>query len=299
MAQSDERLVLQPWEEREIFGGGGSVMVFNENHMDGNSGGMHLTQVESSSRVRFTTKYPVSPALGYDYTLLSMSGRHEPVPAQLTDVSLGFGSPFMETNGWFFMAGAGFGYAGDTAFGDGKSWYGMGWLATGRELDKTSQILILVDYNGNRRWFPDVPIPGIIFHKTVNDRFEFTLGPIMEAIWKPTDKLTLDVRYDVPDSVDALVKYDLNRAWNFYAHFENRRYAFHDEELPADRRLFFLQDRVEGGIHFSPKKWCTLTAAIGYAFDQEFRTGWDERTLHHVADISDAGYLRFGIELNF
>jgi len=292
-------MVLIPWEEKQIIQGSGSVMLFDAATMQTDQGTMHLTQAESSGRWRFDTKHPVGPTIGYEYLLLSMSGNHAPIPGTLVNLSAGAGTPFMQTNGWFFMAGGGAGYAGDEPFGNGEAWYGRGWLVSGRELDATSQLIFLVDYNGNRAIWPDVPIPSGIYHKKVNDQFEFTLGPVMEAIWKPVDRLTVDVRYEVPETVDLLARYELNRNWSVYASLVSREYPFHTIDLPDNKRLFLRQNRAEAGVHFAPTKWGKLIVAGGYAFGQEWRTGWDVQDLQHVSNMSDEMYLRVGIELSF
>jgi len=298
-AQSDQSMLLTPWEDNRIVEARGSAMIFDRGHMENNSGGMHLTQVESSGRWRFDTKHPIGPTVGYDYLLLSMSDQHQPFPAQLTDTSFSAGTPFLYTHGWFFMAGGGAGYAGDEAFGNGDAWYGRGFFLTGRELSTTSQILFTIDYNGNRTIFPDIPMPAGIYHKSISDNLDLILGPVMGVIWSPTDRLTLDLRYEIPDVVDLLAKYKLNHHWSLYATFQDRRSAFHADQLPSDRRLFFHQRRAEAGLHFTPWKFAELTLAAGYAFDQEFERGWDLRDLDHIADLSDEPYLRLGLALSY
>lgn len=298
-AQTDESLVIKPWPEGRIFEGRASAMLFDQANVDSDPGGMSLVQVESSSRVRLSTKYPVGPSIGYDYLLLSMSGDHQPIPDQLTDISIGVGTPFTKLGDWFLMAGEGVGYAGDNAFGNDEAWYGKAWIGAGRELSKTSQILVLVDYDGNRNIYPDLPMPGVVYHKTLNDKLDITLGPIMGATWKPIDRVTIDVAYIIPSRLNVLAKYEPNDQWTIFAQYVDKRYAFHVDELPDHRRLFFEQKRVEAGVTFAPVKWASLTLAGGYAFDQNFDSGWDIRDLDTVADVGDAAYVRFGLEVRY
>jgi len=55
-------------------------------------------------------------------------------------------------------------------------------------------------------------------------------------------------------------------------------------------------------LRFAPrvgKDTFAVTAAAGYAWGQEFSTGFDSRKSDEVADVSDEPYVRFGVEVKF
>ena len=61
----------------------------------------------------------------------------------------------------------------------------------------------------------------------------------------------------------------------------------------------FQQRRAEVGLRWEPRKDFLFSVAGGYAFGQEFSTGFDARDTDLVADVSDEPYLRFGVDIRF
>ena len=57
-----------------------------------------------------------------------------------------------------FTAGGGF--AGDNAFTDGSAFYGLANVTAIHSLGDDRGYMLILDYNGNRSIFPDIPRPG-------------------------------------------------------------------------------------------------------------------------------------------
>ncbi|MDB5325417.1 MAG: hypothetical protein JWM57_986, partial [Phycisphaerales bacterium] len=58
-------------------------------------------------------------------------------------------------------------------------------------------------------------------------------------------------------------------------------------------------ERFELGVDWTLQDDFKLNAAVGYATGRSFSTGFDDRSLHHSADLQDQMYLRLGVELSF
>jgi hypothetical protein len=63
--------------------------------------------------------------------------------------------------------------------------------------------------------------------------------------------------------------------------------------------VFFEQKRAELGLRWSPVDHVSVVLAGGFAFSQQFRTGWDLRSTERLSEPDDTGYARFAFEMRF
>ena len=167
------------------------------------------------------------------------------------------------------------------------------------ELDPDAGWQVLINYNGNRTLWPDVPLPGVAYYDRIDD-LSYTLGvPYSSATWQPLDGLTLHVNYAVPLSFNGRIGYEVIEGVELYGKLETRFNAFQLDGSPEHTRIFFRQRRAELGVDWTPCDFARFKLAGGYAFDQEFRTGFDARDLDHLVTVSDEPYVRFAIDLDF
>jgi hypothetical protein len=298
--QTDESLLLKPWEEKQVFDGSGDVRIFGTGGVEHSTESTGMIEAKSAGRYRFTTKYPIGPTVGYDYTTLSLDGKHLPVPNDLTDVSAGFASPVGLIGGsWFLGFSAAVGYAGDEPFGNGRAWYGKGSLMSGTQLSKDSALILYLDYNGNRTIFPDVPLPGFAYSKTVSPQLEYVLGTVAYVKWKPVEGLTINAMYEPPVTVSAGIEYEFVKNWKVFLTYDSQELAFHAEGLPENRRLFYGDEQAELGVRWQVNQWASFSVAGGFAFTREFSSGFDDRDLDRIARLSDVPYLRVGFGVEF
>ena len=76
--------------------------------------------------------------------------------------------------------------------------------------------------------------------------------------------------------------------------------TFFVDGLPENYdRLFFQQRRAEVGVRWEPRKDFNFSLAVGYAFGQEFSTGFDFRQTDEFTDVSDEPYVRVGFDIRF
>jgi hypothetical protein len=161
-------------------------------------------------------------------------------------------------------------------------------------------LAFLIDYDGNRTLYRDVPLPGVVYTYRFDPTLRLTLGlPVTGILWTPTDKLTVEANYTLTDRFDATVTYDIVKQFSVFGRLDTRREAFWIDGADGDDRLIFQQRRIEAGVKFNPIEQLSIVAAGGYAFGQEFSFGWSERSSDHVADISDELFFRVGLELQF
>ena len=218
----------------------------------------------------------------------------------MIDASFAGGTFLSKNNGWVTGVTLGVGYAGDSAFARGTGWYGKADFVLAKEFNENDAIGMGIDYDGNRTFLPDVPLPGVGFSHRFDPKLKMVFGvPVTSVDWKPIEHLEIKLDYTIIEDLDADIGYEFIPHWQVYGGFQTRREAFHVAELSEHRRLLFQQRRAEVGVRFEPGKLFTLTAALGYGFDGEFRSGWDIRDTRRVLRFSDEPYLRAGLEFRF
>ncbi|QDU72666.1 hypothetical protein [Mucisphaera calidilacus] len=206
--------------------------------------------------------------------------------------------------------GLGIGYAGELRDSDGdwsfdggdQGIYGSAGIGLTQKIDEFSSITYLIDWDGNRSIFPDIPLPGIAYTKRLQTEtpFMFTVGfPFATVRWTPVDKLNLDATFFYPESFRARIGYRVIEPLEFYGELLARNKAYAIGSLPKDRRLFFRQDLLEAGLKWRFLRGLELTVAGGWAFGQQFTTGYDVRDDTTVRKLSDAPYARLGFGMKF
>jgi hypothetical protein len=194
----------------------------------------------------------------------------------------------------------GLGYAGDGPFGDPQAFYGKATLVVGKKLDDRRDLGLVLDYDGNRSIMPDIPLPGFVYRHRIDKRLLLAAGvPITSVEWKPVDSVTLELIYALIDRFDVRATYDITRRVAIYGSFDQLREAFEMDELSRHDRLLYEQRRVEAGVRIRPMESTSLLVALGYAFSQEFGTGFDFSDTDPLAKPSDEPYLRLALETRF
>ena len=301
-AQSNAALLVKPWDADQTLEDHTDAYLFSGGHTNDHESGhdFRLFSVESQGRVRLLPGNVASPRFGYDFTLLDSHTSMRGFPSQLIDASFAGGTFLSQYNGWVTGITLGVGYAGDTPFARGTAWYPRADFVLAKKFSETDAIGIGLDYDGNRTYLPDVPLPGVGYSHQFDPKLQLVFGaPLSSLDWKPIQHLEIKLDYLLFSDLDADVGYEFIPHWTVYGGYQTRRNAFHVAELPDHRRLLFLQRRVEVGVRFQPGKHLAFTLAGGYGFDGEFRSGWDLQRTHRVLRFSDEPYVRAGLELKF
>ena len=300
-AQTGPTLLLKPFPKEQAIDGRADALVLDRGHTKATDDVFDLSMFESQGRWRVIPGNLISPRIGWDFTFIDIDTTFAGVPDQLTDQSLGIAMPVAKFGDWIVGASLGLGYAGDTPFSDGDAWYPKGTLSVFRLFNDTDALVFALDYDRNRTFAPDVPLPGIAYTRRVARDFYFVFGlPVTSLEWRPDDRLRVELVYTIVDTFDASVGYRVVNGLTLFGNLEARREAFFLDGLPANHdRLFFEQRRAELGVRWEPKKGVTFNVAGGYAFGQEFSTGFDGRNTDLVTDVSDEPYFRIGLDLRF
>lgn len=300
-ASSGAGLMLSPWQAEQQVELDADFFLQGKGDVRRSGGeSIRLNTFESTGRLRLDPTDRRSPAVGYDFYQLELSHDVGGLPERLSDQSVAVGFGLTEWEGWEIGATAGFGFAGDRPYSDSDAWYAKANLIASRQLDDRSSLQLLLNYDGNRTIFPDVPLPGIAYNHELSDTFRYTAGiPYSAITWQPAQRFTLDLAYTIPYTVNATGTYDLTDSLDLFAGFYNRFRAFHQHGDVSNRRVFFRQRRIEGGVRYGRGVNWELVAAAGFAFDQELRRGWDTRDLSNPTKFSSEPYLRLGFDVSF
>lgn len=241
------------------------------------------------------------PRGGFEFTMLDLDTDDSALPGQFTDMSIGAGMGIGKGSKWVAGISVALGFASANAFGDGNGWYGKADLAVGYTFNDKESLGFILDYDGNRTFLPDVPLPGFVYKRTLNDQTKISVGfPFTDLEYKPDDNWTIALRYVIPDGGEASVEYKITEPVRVYALLSSQNEAFHWDELAdADDRVLFFQRRVELGVRGTYNDQFSFFLAGGYAFSQQFEVGWDSRDTDEIAELSDEPYARVGFELNF
>ena len=299
-AQTGPELLLRPWPDDKSVQVEAEAMFLGSATTDNAAADIHLRRYDVLGRYRSDISDAPLFSFGLDTTYLDVATSDPALPDSLVDQSVAAGIALGEMDGWAFNVIVGFGYAGDNAYHDDDALYAMADVVARRQIDENSSWHALLDYNGNRTFLPDLPLPAFGYHHRSGEALSYTLGVPHSGIhWRPADRLSLSVNYGIPVTFNATVAYDVTSAVTAFTRFDNRLDAFTLNGARDHRRLFFQQRRIEAGVRVTPHDMVDMTVAGGYAFDQEFENGFDSRDLNGVADVSDEPFVRAAMKFRF
>ena len=299
-AQTDPALVLRPWPDGKSVQVDAEAMFLGSATTDNAAANIHLRRYDVGGRFRSDQSDASLFSFGVDLTSIDVSTTDPALPDNLVDQSVAAGIALGETGGWAFNVIVGFGYAGDNPYSDGDALYAIADVIARCRIDERSSWHMLLDYNGNRTFLPDVPLPGFGYHHRSSEAFSYTLGlPHSGIDWRPADRVSLSVGYSVPVTFRASAVYEVTDGISVFGRFDNRLDAFTLDNSRDHRRLIFQQRLIEAGVRVRPHDMVDMTLAVGYAFDQEFESGFDSRDRHGVADVSDEPFVRAALNLRF
>lgn len=298
-------MLANPWADERSVEFGADWWGQSEGDVDQNGMDVRLSRYQTAGRWRLDPGDQLSPTAALSAHRLDIHSSDPMLPKRLVDVSLAGSATLAVDQDASLQVILGGGYAGDNAFGDGSAYYALADLIVTRSLGEDRGYKLILDYNGNRTIFPDVPLPGFIYYDRLNEQTTYTLGfPTSSITWKPDDRTTVRATYFLPTTVNASVAYELADRWSAYGSFESSLNAYRIDSDPDNRRLMFAQRRIEGGIVWTGRQGDSfpgveVRVACGYAFDQEFTRGFDVRDTDTVRDISDEPYIRVGVTMGF
>ncbi len=299
-AQTGPELMMIPLGEGQQADVQVQAAFQGKGDIDGTSTGIQLQTYDAAGRWRVSDD-DLQLTFGAAIKAVNINSTSTLLPNALVDQSVALGARVGEFQGWTVDVVAGLGYNGDSPYADGNAWYGKADLIFTTELDEKSILQLLVDYNGNRTFFPDLPLPAFAYTHQYSDQLTYTLGfPTNSITWTPDDRWTWQLDYAVPFTADVRVGYEVNETVELFGKFANRLDAYRLNNNDSDRRrVLFTQRLLEAGIVWTPAGQVQLAVAGGYAFSQEFDRGFDVRETRSILDASDEPYVSVQLNVSF
>lgn len=230
--------------------------------------------------------------------LLPDTGR--PFPDQLWSVNFGLLHMRKLENGWSAGGMFGFGSSSDRPF------------HSVREMNLSVLAFLNVPaFGGRDSWRFSVfytpvgplnfPIPGVAYLWKPNERLSVSLGLPFSVDWRPTDDWTVTASYIPLTNVSARITRRLTGEWRAYAGYEwlNESYFLTDRAVAADR-FIGLEQRLIGGLTYTPGERLTLDLNAGYAFSRSYGEGENLfGPLRDRVDILGGAFLGGALRLRF
>ena len=300
-AQSGVDLMVRPFPKDSLVEARGEAFALDDPHFKQTGEDMSLNIFDAEARYRIKPGERVDPRVGFDFTQINTSGADQ-VPKHMTDTAIAFGMGVLDQSGWIGGASIGIGYSSANAFNDANALYAKFDLALGKTIDENQEFGLVIDFDGNRSEYRDIPLPGFVYRLRLPDRKLYVVAgfPYSSVEWRPDDKWTLEARWSYPDDVGLFINYKVAKELGVFGSLRRRVETFNWNELSdSTDRLFFEQRRGEVGVSWEPVERLRGELAIGYAFAQEFSTGYNFSNTDLIGDVSDAPYLRLGVQWQY
>jgi hypothetical protein len=300
LAQTDPELLVKPWQPGQFFDTSTEGVIESSGPTQEDHQQVGLSSVHAQGRLWVLPDQRASPRLGYDLLYFDIRGGDAALPRHLVNGTVGFAQPVAEINKYFVVVTGAVGYAGESPFSDPHAQYFTGNLIVGREFSKDRAIVVALNYDGNRTFLPDVPIPALEYTDRYNPQLTYVIGAPLDTItYEPVSGLQVVGGLELLQTFIGRVGYEFDKHFAVVASYTDRLTAFHLSNLPADRRLFLQEHRAEVGFRWNPTNLIRVTAGGGWAFGQEFATGFDDRGQNPIRHLRDAPFAELNVEIGF
>lgn len=300
-AQTGPSLLIKPWGDKPQWASTYDEPVFiNDGHTKGDDAKIGILYYDSYGRVKLDHDNS-DPGfwLGYRMLAIGIDGDQPNLPGDLNDLSIAAAFKLGEgADGWRVSLLVGAGTANDGHWSNGDAVYGIADINASQRIDEDTYLHIGVHYSGNRTFLPDVPLPYITYTHRDSESFSYAVGvPTSSVRWKPWDRVTIDANYTVPSNLFANISYALTTELSIFGEYSRTLDGFFQNK--QSDRLFYDLTRVSTGVRWIKEPLIDVRAGIGYAFNQEFATGFDVRRTSTIARPSDEMLFFFTVQGSF
>jgi hypothetical protein len=161
--------------------------------------------------------------------------------------------------------------------------------------------IFTLNYSNYSEYFAGLPVPGIDFLYSPNDKFTLVFGfPFTSLEWKPFEKLTVQVNYVPVRTVIAKVTYEIFQPLRVWAGFDwDDDWYLRANRNDSGDRLFYYEKRITGGIRFDLRH-VGFEVSGGYAFDRFYfeANDYHDRNENRI-DIHSGPFVIGKINLRF
>jgi hypothetical protein len=229
--------------------------------------------------------------LGYRAMTIAIEGDFSQITGDLNDVAL-VGAFALNERGhadsWRIDFAAGAGTANDGHWSNTDAIYGIGAINASQQLDQDSFLHVGISYQGNRVLFPDVPLPYISYIQKVDESLSYELGVLRNAVlWDVTDGLRIEASYLTATTLAATITADVSNQWSVFFEYKDTIDGFYQNDR-GNGRVFYERSQVAAGVQFDLGTSTTVRLGGGWAFHQDFATGFDIRGTDSILRPDDA-----------
>ena len=299
LAQTGPDLIVKPWNDGQMFDTStDAVLESSGPEREAPHDDVQLNSYHAFGRYRVLPDKDWSPVIGYDVSYFDVNSHDKGLPNHLWDTEVGFAQPVATINKYFVVLTGTVGYAGDTPYSDPHAVYYAGNVIVGRKFSQDKAILIALNYNGNRTFLPDCPIPGIAYADRYNEHLTYVIGiPYDSIIYEPTHGVQFNLGYEYLSTFAFHAGWEFMKHYSLFTSYTDRLSAFHLSERSDDHRLFLQEHRAEGGFRWNPTELIKLSVGGGWAFGQEFARGFDTRGLNPIRHLRDGPFVEGLLEI--
>jgi hypothetical protein len=300
--QTSPSLLIEPWKDEPHWADTYDEPMFNPSgHSKGDDRDIDLVYYDSFGRVKLD-RDDQKPGfwLGYRALTIGVGGDQPLLPGDLVDVSVAAAFQVTEHDQpWRWSLAVGAGTANDGHWSNSDALYGVATLNASHQIDERSALHIGLNYDGNRTFLPDWPLPYFVFEQRASEDFSYRLGlPSSGVAWKPWEYLTVSAGYSVPINLSVRISLDVAYDMSLFTEYGRTLDGFFLQD-GGHTRLFYEMSRVSAGVRWIREPWIDLRVGVGYAFDQEFATGFDVRDLDTLVEPSDEMLVFFTVQGTF
>lgn len=298
-AQTGPDLLVKPWDDGQYVDTSTDGLLEADAHSDGPAD-VRMSLYHSMGRYRILPFNVATPRLGYELEEYDIETADRGLPRHLVEGSIGFAQPLAEVNNWFVAVTGAIGYAGTSPFSDPRAVYTSDNIIVGRQFTHDQALIFALNYNGNRTFLPDCPVPGFAYANRWTPQLTYVVGlPYSSITYEPITGLQIEGGFTLLTTLEANVGYAFTKQWSLFAQYTDELSPFHLDNSNPDSRLFFHTHEAEVGIRWSPKKLIRLSVSGGWAFMQEFTDGFDSRKLIPVRHLGDSPFARVRLDIGF
>ena len=299
-AQTGPDLLVNPWYTGQAVDTATDATFRAAVHSD-TGRQVSFDTYHSYGRWRIAPDAEATPRLGYDVLFYDFDTKDRAIPGHLWNTSVGFAQPVARIDKFFAVVTGSVGYAGTKPFSDSDAYYATGNLLVGRQFSGNKALIFDLNYDGNRTFLPDVPIPAVEYKDRVNDALSYTIGlPLNQISYRPQTGLQVDIGWSLVQTFSGRVGYRPDPRLELYGEYVDRLTGFHQSGVQNPDSRIFLQERRAGiGIAWRPTKTISAGISGGWAFGQELYRGFDVRNYTVVRHLADGPYGQARVEFGF
>lgn len=296
--QTGPNLLINPWATGQAFDTNSTAIIRQATHTDSGKYAQ-VNDYQSQGRWRVLPDNEASPRLGYSVSYFDINSSDRSLPDHLFDTSVGFAQPVARLGKYFAVVTAAAGYAGDKPYSDSDALYFTANLLIGRQFSDDKALIFDLNYDGNRTFMPDVPIPALEYKDRVNEYFTYTVGlPINQITYTPLRGLQIDAGWSLVQTFSGRVGYTFAKGVEVYGQYIDRLSAFHlSADQNPDSRLFYQERLASIGMGWRPTRLIRVSVQGGWSFASEMYRGWDVRDYTVVRHFADGAFGQVQLDI--